>query len=156
MRTLALSPAVALLLLAPAHLHVQEPAKAPQTYALIVNSGNPAKDTPEVRKLVKTLYLKELTRWSDGTEARPYGREAASTEHTAFAAGVLGMTDAELARHWLRLKNMNGTTPPKEIDNERMLIKHVARHDGAFGVVKTQAANAPGVRVLFEFTKPTN
>jgi hypothetical protein len=153
MRMLAFSSFAALLLGSP----VPAPAavvRPPETYALIVNAGNSVQDgSGAVRKTIRTLYLKDFTRWANGVEAKPYGREPTSGEHVAFVSEVLGMSEAELARHWLRLKNMNGTTPPKEVDSDRLLIKHVARHDGAFGVVKASAAAmAEGVRVLFEFT----
>lgn len=122
------------------------------TFALIVNANNTAKETGEAaRKVVKTLYLKDLTQWAGGAEAKPYARETNSAEHAAFLKAVLGMSEAELARHWLRLKNQSGTTPPKEVDRDRLLVKYVARHDGAFGVVKLENAKTDGVRILFEF-----
>ncbi len=158
MRTLALATFAALALGArspapatAATAAVLEPP--PATYALVVNASNPAQDGRDAaRKIVRTLYLKDLSRWPDGVEAKPYGREPTSAEHAAFLAEVLGMSEAELARHWLRLKNMNGTAPPKAVDTDRLLLKHVSRHDGAFGVVKASAAKGAGVRVLFEFT----
>lgn len=123
-----------------------------ETYAVVVNANNPTKETGDAaRKTVKALFLKDLSRWGDGVEAKPYDRDGKAPEHAAFVREVLGMSAAELARHWLKLKNMNGITPPKEVDNDRVLLKHVARHDGAFGVVKAANATAPGVRVLFEF-----
>src|SRR5688500_15519021 len=153
MRTLAIVPLTALWLVAAAPgPAAASPIVVPQGYALVVNANNPAKDGSDAaRKMVKTLYLKDLTRWADGIEAKPYGRESRSAEQAVFLTEVLGMSEAELARHWLRLKNQNGTTPPKEVDSDRLLLKHVARHDGAFGVVKLENAKADGVRVLFEF-----
>jgi ABC-type phosphate transport system substrate-binding protein len=154
MRSLALASFTALLLAATAPAPAAA-APVAETYALIVNVNNPSKDDADAaKKTIKTLYLKDLTRWPGGTDAKPYGREATSGEQAAFVAAVLGMSDAELARHWLRLKNLNGTTPPKEVDSDRLLLKHVSRHDGAFGVVKASVAKADGVRVLFEFTAP--
>lgn len=128
----------------------QEPVM--ETYAVVVNANNATKETGDTaKKTVKALFLKDLSRWADGSEAKPYGRDPKAPEHLAFLKEILGMSPAELARHWLKLKNMNGSTPPKEVDNDRLLLKHIARHDGAFGVVKAANAAAPGVRVLFEF-----
>jgi len=123
------------------------------TYALVVNANSKCTLTgDEAKALIKKLFLRELTQWPDGTEAKPYAREAAAAEQVAFLKDVLGMTDAELARHWLKVKNTNGTTPPKDVDSERMLLKHIAKSDGAFGVVKIDAAKgAEGVKILFEF-----
>ena len=130
------------------------PASVRQTsYAVVVNAGNPLKETADATKaIVRRLFLKELSQWPDGTDARPYAREATTAEQLAFLGAVLGMKEAELARHWLRVKNMNGTTPPKEVDTDRMVLKYVAKHAGAFGIVKIAAArDAVGVRVLLEF-----
>ena len=123
------------------------------TYALVVNVRNKTTATgDEARATVKKLFLKDLTQWPDGLDARPYAREDRSAEQAAFVKAVLGMNDPELARHWLRLKSTNGTTPPKEVDSDRLLLKYVARHDGAFGIIRIDAARAaPDVRILFEF-----
>ncbi|HEX5050352.1 MAG TPA: hypothetical protein VFZ65_01140 [Planctomycetota bacterium] len=132
---------------------VPEPKQV--TYAVIVNDNNSTKEEGDAaKKLVKSLFLKDLTRWPDGSLAKPYDREPNSPEHVAFLREVLAMSEAEVARHWLRAKNMNGTTPPREVDTDSMLQKHIARHDGAFGIVKLDAAKAPGVRILFEFRAP--
>ena len=147
--TTCISLSLALSLLAMA----QEDAKKMTQWALVVNTANPCKDTGDAAKAtIKRLFLKELTQWSGGLDAKPYAREAASAEHVAFLKLVLGMSEAELARHWLKMKNMSGTTPPKDVDSERMLLKYIAKTPGAFGVVKIESAKgAEGVRVLFEF-----
>ncbi len=122
-------------------------------YVVVVNTANACNQSgKDAQATVKKLFLKELTQWPGGAEARPYAREGTSDEHAAFVKLVLGMTDAELARHWLKMKNMSGTTPPKDVDTDRMVLKHVAKHQGAFGIVTADAAKgAEGVKVMFEF-----
>jgi hypothetical protein len=133
-----------------------EPAQDPPkkvVYAVVVNATNPiAVSGDAARTVVKDLFLKNLGRWPNGTEAKPYAREAASVEMAGFQKEILGMSEAELARHWLRQKNTNGTTPPKEVDNDRLVLKFVGKHDGAFGIVRADAAKAEGVKVLCTFT----
>lgn len=130
-----------------------EQEKAKVRYAVVAHADNPCKhEGDKAKATVKKLFLKQLSQWPDGTPAKPYGRTVGSDEHKAFADAVLEMGAAELARHWLKLKNMNGTTPPKEVRSERMLLKYVAKTKGAFGIVAIDAAKgAEGVRVLFEF-----
>ncbi len=132
----------------------EEPAQEPsRKFAVIVNASNKFQAKGgTARSMVKTLFLKNLSRWPDGTRARPYGRKDASSEQDALMNGVLGMSDAELARHWLRGRNMNGTTPPMQIGSVRMVLKHVARHAGGLAVVEVDVARrTKGVRVLLEF-----
>ena len=129
------------------------PQETKATYVVVVHANNPLKVSADTAKVtVKKLFLKNLTQWPDGTSARPYARTSTSAEQAAFVKDLLGMNDAELARHWLKIKNMNGSTPPKNVASDRMLLKYVARHHGAVGFVeKSAAAKAKGVRVLFEF-----
>lgn len=132
---------------------VQEPAEKPVRHAVVVHVDNALSETGEAAKaIVKKLFLKELTQWPDGTEAKAYGRADKSDAHERFRKQVLGMSEAELARHWLRVKSSNGTTPPKEVDSDRLVLKFVAKNENAFGIVELDAAKAAeGVRVLFEF-----
>lgn len=127
--------------------------KQTDTYAIIVNTGNKCAQTgATVKATIKKLFLKQMTKWPDGTAAKPYGRTQGAAEQSAFIKDVLGMGDAELARHWLKMKNMNGTTPPKGVSSDRMVIKYVEKHSGAFGVVPlAEAKAATGVKILCTF-----
>ena len=139
-----------LLLLAAAPV---EQAKKTDTYAVIINTKNKCSQSGNAAKAtVKKLFLKQLAKWPDGTAAKPYGRKAGGAEQGAFVKAVLGMGDAELARHWLKMKNMNGTTPPKGVSSDRMILKYVEKHGGALGIVKmTAAKKSKGVKILYSF-----
>ena len=55
-----------------------EPAQAPKkvVYAVVVNAANPITLSGDAaRTVVKDLFLKNLGRWPNGTEAKPYARE---------------------------------------------------------------------------------
>lgn len=153
MSKLAIFAALTALVLGPSQDPKDGKPQDQKVNALVVNANCKATETGDAAKaLIKKLFLKELTQWPGGVEAKPYAREAAAAEQVALLKDVLGMSDAELARHWLKMKNQNGTTPPKDVDSERMLLKYIAKSDGAFGVVKLDAAKgAEGVKILFEF-----
>jgi len=121
------------------------------TYAVIAHADTPDLPPEAVRATIRKLFLREATKWPNGPEARAYAREGTSEEHRAFLRDVLGMSEAELARHWLRIKNTDGTPPPKEVDSERMMLRFVARREGAFGIVRADRAQAEGIKVLLEF-----
>jgi ABC-type phosphate transport system substrate-binding protein len=135
---------------APSH---QEPTLKPARYAVIVHVDNKLTESGDAaRAVVKKLFLKDLSQWPDGAEAKAYAREAKSEAQSAFRQQVLDMSEAELARHWLKLKSMNGTTPPKEVDSDRLVLKYVSKNQSAFGIVDIATAKgAEGVRTLFEF-----
>lgn len=122
------------------------------TYVVIINAGNPyAESGDSAKNMVKQLFLKERAAWSGGAESKPYGKPADSAEHAAFRDNVLGMTDAQLAQHWIDQKQKTGATPPREVSSGSMMLKFVAKDAGAFGVVtKAEATGAEGVKILFE------
>ena len=138
---------LAVALLVPAALTAQT-----KTYAVIVNVNNACTETGDkARSIVKKLFLKQLKKWPGGRSAKPYGRKK-GPEMAAFLSRVLGMGDAELARHWLKKKNMDGATPPKEVSSARMTLKYVGKHEGALGIVALdEVKGEKDVRVLFEF-----
>lgn len=129
------------------------PRQEAEQYAVIVNAKNTCSQTGDALKsTIKKLFLKELTKWPDGTEAKPYSRKDDADETAAFLKSVLDMSQAELARHWLKMKNTNGITPPNEVSSERMVLKYVAKHDGAFGIVKLSVAEGESdVKILYKF-----
>lgn len=129
-------------------------ALADGAYALIVNTENTVSgDLEQNKKLIKALYLKERSQWAGGAEAKPFGRPAGHDAHVALRDQILSMTEAELTKYWLDQKQKTGATPPREVDTASMLIKFVAKYEGAFGVVAREEAEAAAseVRVLFTF-----
>lgn len=124
-------------------------------YAVIVNAANPASgDSPDTRNLLKRIYLKEMTAWVNGVETQPLAREAGSPAQAAFHAQILGMSDTAVNEHWLRLKQVKGETPPREVGAARILFRLVGKYEGSFSVVTAEEAQElpPEVKVLFTFT----
>ena len=74
----------------------------------------------------------------------------------ASGIATLALPEAKVTATRARLRERHPeakeTTPPKDVDSDRLVLKYVAKHEGAFGVVKADAAKGvEGVRVLFEF-----
>lgn len=136
-------------------VRAEEAQAAPRAaqFAIVINSANEAKfaDDEAARQEVRKLFLKTATKWAGGEEAKPFAPEDGSDAQKAFLADVLGMSKAELARHWLSMKNKSGVAPPKEISSSKMTLKYVDRFDGGFGVVTQKEAEASKLRVLFSF-----
>lgn len=130
-----------------------EQDKKTDTYAVIVNTKNKCSHKGAAAKAtLKKLFLKQMAKWPDGTAAKPYGRKSGGTEQGAFVKGVLGMSAPELARHWLKMRNMNGTTPPKGVNSDRMILKYVEKHIGAFSIVTvSKAKKSKDVKILYTF-----
>ena len=154
MSKLAIFAALTALVLGPSQDPKEEKPKDQKVqYALVVNANCKATETGDAAKaLIKKLFLKELTRWPDGGEAKAYARTPDAECQIAFRKVVLEMSEAELARHWLKQKSMNGSTPPKEVEADRLVLKYVAKNANAFGIVTLESAKpATGIKVVFEF-----
>ncbi|MDX2094817.1 MAG: hypothetical protein SFW64_02625 [Alphaproteobacteria bacterium] len=123
------------------------------TYALIVNSANPASGDA-MKAEVKNLFLKQKTSWPSGDEAEPTARAAGSPEHAALLKSVLGMNQAALDGHWASEKSKSGTSAPKEVSSDSILFRQIGKKKGAFGYVPQSAVTPPpeGVKVLFTFS----
>lgn len=131
----------------------QDPAPEVARFVVIVHVDNKFAATGDAaRAVVKQLFLKELSHWPDGTDAKAYARDPRSAAQEAFRRVVLEMSEAELARHWLKMKSRDGTTPPKEVDSDRLVLKYVAKNPFALGIVELASAkDASDVRTLLEF-----
>ncbi len=120
-------------------------------YAVIGNAGNPISGDA-ARAEVKNIFLKKKTVWPNNVVGVPFDRSADSAEHKAFAAVVLGMEESVLKSYWGSEKAKTGTTPPREIGSDNILLRQVKRKEGAFGVVSADTSLPDGVRVLFKFS----
>jgi hypothetical protein len=126
--------------------------KEPDRFAVVVNTKNAVKgDADELRDLVKKLFLKIATQWPGGAEARLYARTADSAEMKAFVEKVLGMSEPELARHWLQMRNRNGVAPPHEVGAGRVVVRYVEKYEEAMAIMTLAEAKESGLRILLTF-----
>jgi len=100
--------------------------------------------------VLRQLYLGRRTR-ADGRRVRCLDLPAGSPAREGFTRSVLGWSERELDRYWLRQALSGGPPPPRELATPAALLEHVARQPGALGYVAwTALGDAPpaGVRVL--------
>jgi len=124
------------------------------SYAVIVNaSNNYAGDKTTVINVVKRLYLKQQSSWPSGGKAKVLARKDGTPIQKAFIKSVLGMSDAELASHWISLKQKTGETPSRSVRSGKIVIKLVEKNANAMAFVeKGDLSKMTGkAKVLFEF-----
>lgn len=123
-----------------------------QRYSVIVNAENAISGSEDYLKAqVRLLFLKQKTEWPDGEIAKPSTLPEDNDGLDYFRKSVLNMSEGELEHHWLRLRQLSGTMPPREFRSNRMVIRHVARSPGAMGIAESLFVKSnPKVRVLFE------
>ncbi len=125
-------------------------------YVLLINANNTYAEANEeaAKAQIKRLYTKAQNNWPDSTVAAPFSRPSDNDAYAAFLENVLSMTQGELDAHWLRLKQTQGETPPREVGSVRILGRAVSKEPGAFGFASKEdmaGAMPDTVKILFEF-----
>lgn len=129
-------------------------AYAGESFAVIVNSENTYKGSPdEMKDTVAKVFLKQRQEWPGGLTSKPYDRPKTSKEHTALLSELVKMNDAKLAEHFVKLKQLRGETAPRVIRPDKITMSLVGKDKGAMAVVKDSALKglSDKVKVLFKF-----
>lgn len=106
-------------------------------FRLIVHPGNPAEH--ESRTLIADLFLKKVTRWSNGTSARPVDQRPDTGVRRRFSETVLKRTVEAVRRFWQQKIFSGRDLPPPELDSDQAVVAFVESHPGAVGYVSVDA-----------------
>jgi len=125
-------------------------------FAVVVHPSNGYESVAgEVKATIRDLYLKNSASWPRGArgKAQPFGPPQGSPAYEAFLSSVLGMDETALARHWLAIKQRNGSSSPRSVPSASLLAKFLDRYPAGFGVVtRAEAqAHASAFKVILEF-----
>jgi ABC-type phosphate transport system substrate-binding protein len=104
---------------------------------IIVHPDN--RSTTLARDFVADLYLKRVTRWTDGELARPADQRAGTAVREAFSEGVLKRSVAAMKRYWQQRIFSGRELPPPELDSDEAVVEFVQKHRGAIGYVSGAA-----------------
>ncbi|MEQ8387926.1 MAG: hypothetical protein RLP16_06510 [Alphaproteobacteria bacterium] len=124
-----------------------------EDFILVVNSANPIAAGGDTKTVIKRLYLKQMSEWPHGEKSIVFDREPDSAAYQGFIASVLGMSQAELDDHWLRLKQTTGDTPPRSVGSARILVRQIEKNAGALSYMPASEAEdlGEGVKILLKF-----
>ncbi|MFT5051781.1 MAG: hypothetical protein ACI8QZ_003204 [Chlamydiales bacterium] len=131
-----------------------EPDLTPEgEFAVVVNAANDTHFSDEVaaRRAVRRLFLRTSNDWGNHEEAKPFAPRDGDAAYAAYLTAVLDMSKAELARHWISMKNKRGVAPPKEIGSVKIMIRYVGRYDGGVGIIPVADTQGTDLKVLFTF-----
>ena len=71
---------------------------------------------------VRRLFLKEKTRYDDGSKAVPVHAKNGSALRKAFSKKVLDMNNIGEVRYWQKMMIQKGLTPPAEFSNTQKAV----------------------------------
>ena len=118
---------------------------AAQDFKVVVNSGN---STSELSADVATkLFLKQSTKFPNGTAAQPVDLAKASAVRVAFSKAVLGRPVGAIETYWQQQIFSGKDVPPAVKASDDDVLAYVKANVGAIGYVSGGAATA-GVKVI--------
>jgi hypothetical protein len=93
------------------------------------------------------MFLKQTSRWPDGTAVRPVDLTVDSEVRRAFSEEVIGRTVAAVRSYWQQAIFSGRGVPPPELESDAAVIAYVLRTEGAIGYVSSGAATG-AARIL--------
>jgi ABC-type phosphate transport system substrate-binding protein len=118
---------------------------ATPAFRVIVNPSNRQASAP--RDFLVELFLKKITRFSDGEVARPVDQRADSAVRRAFSESVLKRSVLVVKTYWQQRIFSGRGVPPPELDSDALVVEYVRKHRGAIGYV-SGACELDGTKVL--------
>jgi ABC-type phosphate transport system substrate-binding protein len=112
-------------------------------YRVIVHPG--VKGTQIPRAALSSLFLKQASKWGDGTAAHPVDQSVRSPVRQAFPASVLRQGLVEVQVYWHRQMGAGKVPPPVKTSDEDV-VAFVASTPGAIGYVSAETPLPDSVR----------
>lgn len=97
---------------------------------------------------VADIFLGQIGRFPDGSEARALDQPIGSPLRNRFYARVTSKSPALLKAHWSRMIFTGRGQPPKELPNSAAVRKMVAENPGTIGYIERSALDASVKPVL--------
>lgn len=123
---------------------VATPAAA-QDVKIIVNSANSTADLPG--DVVTKLFLKQTTKFPNGTAAQPVDQAKGSAVRATFSKSVLGRGVSAVESYWQQQIFSGKDVPPPTKASDDEVVAYVKANAGAIGYVSAGASTA-GVKVV--------
>jgi len=94
------------------------------------------------------IFLKKMTRWSDGTEIRVVQPKGDTAVRGAFDKAVHDRSPAAIRTYWAQMVFSGRDVPPVERANDEAIVDFVKQNRGAIGVVSEGASLPGGVKAI--------
>ena len=114
-------------------------------YWVVVHPDNPAVTLR--RDEVSRLFLKKITRWSDGRAAAPVDLVVSAPARDVFSRDVHRRPAAAIKKYWQQMVFSGQSAPPPEVATEEDVLAMVRSDPAAIGYVSDEAA-LRGVKIL--------
>ena len=114
-------------------------------YWVVVHPDNPS--TTMRREEVSRLFLKKITRWSDGRTAVPVDLVVSAPARDAFSRDVHRRPAAAIKKYWQQMVFSGQSAPPPEVATEEDVLAMVRSDPAAIGYVSDEVV-LHGVKIV--------
>jgi hypothetical protein len=125
-------------------LGARAPADEPR-YWVIVHPDNPSITLR--RDVVSRLFLKKITRWSDGRTAVPVDLVESAPARDAFSRDVHRRPTTAIKKYWQQMVFSGKSAPPPEVATEEDVLDMVRSDPAAIGYVSDEVT-LHGVKIV--------
>ena len=112
-------------------------AESAPDFRVIVHPDNPSNALE--RDFLVDVFLKRVTRWSDGESIHPVDQKASSYVRKRFSGTVLQRSVAAVKSYWQQRIFSGRELPPPELESDEAVVAYVLKHRGAVGYVSGAA-----------------
>ncbi|WP_138430362.1 substrate-binding domain-containing protein [Fodinibius saliphilus] len=116
-----------------------------QSFKVIVNKANETESVS--KKELSRIFLKNKTKWDDGSEITPVDLKASSATRKAFSNDIHGRDVGAIRSYWQQAAFSGKGTAPVERSSDAEIITFVTNNPGAVGYI-SESTDATGVKVL--------
>jgi hypothetical protein len=120
--------------------------------AIVVAKNSPLRQLSI--KDLRNLYKGDALTGPDGKRLIPLGRHPGSPERIAFDRAVLGMSPDVAAAYWIDRKIRGQSGPPRSVESAELLLRVIARLEGAVAYVRVSDLTAWVTSVRIEGAAP--
>ena len=120
-------------------------------YWVIVHPDNPSITLR--RDEVSRLFLKKITRWSDGRIAAPVDLVAAAAARDAFSRDIHRRPASAIKKYWQQMVFSGRLAPPPEVATDADVLAMVRGNPAAIGYVSDEVT-LQGVKIVDIVTPP--
>jgi len=135
---------VAVSLIGPAYTQGDD---APVQGVVIVNANVPVQDISV--STLRRIYLGNMRLWDNGMRIRPAYLPETNVVGERFFESILRMSARSFQKFWVKKTFSGSGTPPSSLNTPGDIIEHVAKFEGAIGIVpRAMAETASGVKMV--------
>ncbi len=121
-------------------------AREAPVFKVVVHAENPVDSVSS--EVLARLFLRQQSRWEDGTSSAPVDQLAGSEVREAFSRAVLSRSMSSVQSYWQRQIYSGRSAPPPEVGSDVEVLTFVELEPGGVGYVSASATLPASVRIL--------